>query len=93
MGGNGDPKPPVGSFENCARCEKQFTVVIMVVHVETGGHLTLFSFFVCTRRDTRWQRIRHPVTFVTSVRKRLGQTRSKKRSPLRRGSRQRKNAK
>ncbi|KAG8219151.1 RNI-like protein, partial [Butyriboletus roseoflavus] len=22
----GDPKPPVGSFENCARCEKQFTV-------------------------------------------------------------------
>ena len=29
MGGNGDPKPPVGSFEKCARCEKQFTVVIM----------------------------------------------------------------
>lgn len=28
MGGNGGPKPPVGSFENCARCEKQFTVVI-----------------------------------------------------------------
>jgi len=27
MGGNGGPKPPVGSFENCARCEKQFTVV------------------------------------------------------------------
>ncbi|KAH7890166.1 RNI-like protein [Phlebopus sp. FC_14] len=26
MGGNGNPKPPVGSFENCARCEKQFTV-------------------------------------------------------------------
>ncbi|KAG9317975.1 RNI-like protein [Chiua virens] len=26
MGGNGDPKPPVGSFETCARCEKQFTV-------------------------------------------------------------------
>lgn len=21
------PKPPVGSFENCARCQKQFTVV------------------------------------------------------------------
>jgi DNA repair protein RAD7 len=29
MGGNGDPKPPVGSFEKCIRCEKQFTVVIM----------------------------------------------------------------
>jgi DNA repair protein RAD7 len=27
MGGNGGPKPPIGSFENCARCEKQFTVV------------------------------------------------------------------
>ncbi|OJA08941.1 hypothetical protein AZE42_07502 [Rhizopogon vesiculosus] len=26
MGGNGGPKPPVGSFENCAKCEKQFTV-------------------------------------------------------------------
>ena len=23
----GSSKPPVGSFENCARCEKQFTVV------------------------------------------------------------------
>ena len=21
------PKPPIGNFENCARCEKQFTVV------------------------------------------------------------------
>lgn len=30
MGGNGNSKPPVGSFEKCARCEKQFTVVIMV---------------------------------------------------------------
>lgn len=29
MGSSGDPKPPVGSFEECARCEKQFTVVIM----------------------------------------------------------------
>jgi len=27
MGGNGGPKPPAGSFEKCARCEKQFTVV------------------------------------------------------------------
>ncbi|KAI9570701.1 RNI-like protein [Boletus coccyginus] len=26
MGGSGDPKPPVGSFEECVRCEKQFTV-------------------------------------------------------------------
>ncbi|OAX34998.1 RNI-like protein [Rhizopogon vinicolor AM-OR11-026] len=26
MGGNGGTKPPVGSFENCAKCEKQFTV-------------------------------------------------------------------
>ncbi|KAF9244250.1 RNI-like protein [Melanogaster broomeanus] len=26
MGGNGSSKPPVGSFETCARCEKQFTV-------------------------------------------------------------------
>ncbi|KAG1884673.1 RNI-like protein [Suillus subluteus] len=26
VGGNGSPKPPVGSFETCARCEKQFTV-------------------------------------------------------------------
>lgn len=26
-GGNGGAKPPVGSFEKCARCEKQFTVV------------------------------------------------------------------
>ncbi|KAG1805785.1 uncharacterized protein BJ212DRAFT_1390239 [Suillus subaureus] len=25
-GGNGSPKPPAGSFETCARCEKQFTV-------------------------------------------------------------------
>ncbi|KAG0696990.1 RNI-like protein [Suillus ampliporus] len=25
-GGNGGPKPPAGSFETCARCEKQFTV-------------------------------------------------------------------
>jgi len=24
---NGTSKPPVGSFENCAVCEKQFTVV------------------------------------------------------------------
>lgn len=27
VGGNGVPKPPAGSFETCARCEKQFTVV------------------------------------------------------------------
>ncbi|KIJ63432.1 hypothetical protein HYDPIDRAFT_113447 [Hydnomerulius pinastri MD-312] len=26
MGGNGGSKPPNGSFEKCARCEKQFTV-------------------------------------------------------------------
>ncbi|KAG2118288.1 RNI-like protein [Suillus cothurnatus] len=26
VGGNGSPKPPPGSFETCARCEKQFTV-------------------------------------------------------------------
>ncbi|KAF8437648.1 hypothetical protein L210DRAFT_3482673 [Boletus edulis BED1] len=25
-GGNGDPKPPVGGFEECAKCGKQFTV-------------------------------------------------------------------
>ncbi|KAG2348209.1 RNI-like protein [Suillus weaverae] len=26
VGGNGSPKPPAGSFETCARCQKQFTV-------------------------------------------------------------------
>ncbi|KIJ13187.1 hypothetical protein PAXINDRAFT_100804 [Paxillus involutus ATCC 200175] len=26
MGGNGGSKPPIGSFEKCGRCEKQFTV-------------------------------------------------------------------
>ncbi|KAG2096348.1 RNI-like protein [Suillus discolor] len=26
VGGNSSPKPPAGSFETCARCEKQFTV-------------------------------------------------------------------
>lgn len=25
--GRSTPRPPVGSFENCAKCEKQFTVV------------------------------------------------------------------
>ena len=25
------PKPPIGSFENCARCEKQFTVVSTLI--------------------------------------------------------------
>lgn len=40
MGGNGDPKPPVGSFEKCARCEKQFTVVIMA-----SARLEYISFF------------------------------------------------
>ena len=27
------PKPPVGSFEDCARCQKQFTVVRIPSHV------------------------------------------------------------
>lgn len=26
-GSENTPKPPIGSFDNCARCEKQFTVV------------------------------------------------------------------
>lgn len=27
MWANSNPRPPAGSFENCARCGKQFTVV------------------------------------------------------------------
>lgn len=94
MGGNGDSKPPVGSFEKCARCEKQFTVVIMVEFILRLDVTSLFFFFFFVpRRDTHWQRIRHPVIFVTSVRKRLGQTRLKNRPLRKRENRQRKNAK
>lgn len=35
MGGNSDPKPPIGSFETCARCEKQFTVVSTIIVAST----------------------------------------------------------
>lgn len=89
MGGSGDPKPPVGSFEKCVRCEKQFTVVI------TGDFYRDWSspaFFV-PRRNIRWQRIRHLVTYVTSVRRRLGLTRSKSRPLLKRENQHRKDVK
>lgn len=29
-GASKSSKPPVGSFENCAKCEKQFTVVFFI---------------------------------------------------------------
>lgn len=47
MGGNGDPKPPVGSFEKCALCEKEFTVVNMDAFV-LGLEVISLVFF-CTQ--------------------------------------------
>ncbi|KAF9218763.1 RNI-like protein [Gyrodon lividus] len=35
MGGNGGSKPPVGSFEKCVRCDKQFTVVELTLMTQT----------------------------------------------------------
>lgn len=31
------PKPPVGSFEECARCDKQFTVVSIFLVLPRAG--------------------------------------------------------
>lgn len=39
-----DPKPPVGSFEECARCEKQFTVVTTVEFFVRWKVTSLFFF-------------------------------------------------
>jgi DNA repair protein RAD7 len=36
-GGAASAKPPVGNFETCARCEKEFTVVRTL----NSGHLSL----------------------------------------------------
>jgi DNA repair protein RAD7 len=36
-GGAASAKPPVGNFETCARCEKEFTVVRSL----NSGHLSL----------------------------------------------------
>ena len=35
------PKPPVGNFENCAKCEKQFTVVRTRPYYQPSSHSRL----------------------------------------------------
>ncbi|KDQ59948.1 hypothetical protein JAAARDRAFT_127128 [Jaapia argillacea MUCL 33604] len=36
MGGSSTPKPPVGSFDTCAKCEKQFTVTKYTMAANPG---------------------------------------------------------
>lgn len=66
------PKP--GSFEECARCEIQFTVVRLASYVRLqnvwSDHQSDLS-----RQSTRWQQTRHPDTCATSVSRRLARTR------------------
>ena len=47
------PKPPVGGFENCARCEKQFTVVCLSV---SGAYVASVFIIRMYRPNTRWPR-------------------------------------
>lgn len=66
-------KPPVGSFEDCARCKKKFTVVRRFSCV-------YFCALTCEYRpSTLLLRIRHQASCVTSARKPLAQTRSRSR--------------
>lgn len=55
------PKPPVGSFEKCAVCQKQFTVVSLLSHI-LGSQLTPPS-----RRSTPWLLVTEMDGFVIHV--------------------------
>jgi len=50
---NNTPKPPIGSFENCAVCKKQFTVVSPCFIPPTKTHLSVDKIYhgcQCRRR-------------------------------------------
>ena len=74
------PKPPVGNFENCARCEKQFTVVSALKVPSASPHPSRPHL----RRSIRWLRILHQAGSAMCVPSLPAQTRS--RSPPPRGS-------
>ena len=60
-------KPPVGSFENCAECEKQFTVVSSILlHLHETNNLMILLY----RRATRSLQIQVLVGCVMSARRR-----------------------
>jgi hypothetical protein len=77
--GKGRVLPPVGSFENCAKCDKKFTVV-WVSSAPRAAPALIMPF----RHGTRWQPIQARGSFVTAVQRPLGLIRS--RSPLRLGN-------
>jgi hypothetical protein len=50
MWANAQPKPPVGSFENCVKCGQQFTVVSTLLRMQTVIRTILFHI----RPNTLW---------------------------------------
>lgn len=71
-------KPPVGDFETCAKCEKQFTVVCLLVVVSWSMDSRL------CRRSTPWLRTQAQAAFATFAPRRRAKTPS--RSQLHPGS-------
>jgi hypothetical protein len=59
---SGNPKPPVGSIEKCAKCSKAFTVVRPSATLFVG-----VPIHDCERPSTPWPLTLHPAFFATPV--------------------------
>ena len=73
---NNRAKPPVGSFEDCAKCAKQFTVVRHFrpfLHFRSGAEKRLAR----CRPSIQWRLTQETVFSATSARRHQGQTHSR----------------
>src|SRR5258706_8882881 len=55
-------RPPIGNFEICSTCEKQFTVVSVTPHLQFP-----FDSYTIFRQNIQWHRARTTDFYVTSV--------------------------
>ena len=69
------PKPPIGSFESCAKCEKQFTVASFQASLSGIRKAKITTRTLLYRQSIPWLHILPPASCATNVLKRLAQTR------------------